>query len=65
MSCAESSAGGIGTSRIDVRRDAVAGYELAEASMIANMLDVSNVVGKSSVLIDWNRSGCLASKCNC
>jgi hypothetical protein len=29
------------------------------------MLEVSNVVGKSSALIDWNRSGCLASACNC
>ena len=61
MSWAESSAGGIGTSRIDVNRDAVEGYELADARTMASMLDVSSVVGKSSELTDWKRSGCLAS----
>ena len=60
---AESSAGGIGTSRIEVRRDAVVGYELADARTIDNMLAVSNVVGKSSELIDWNKSGYLESEC--
>jgi hypothetical protein len=52
MSCAESSAGGTGTSRIEVNREAVEGYELAEARMIDNMLSVSRVVGSSSAPMD-------------
>ena len=52
MSWAESPAGGIGTSRIDVKRDAVEGYELADARTMASMLDVSSVVGKLSDLLD-------------
>jgi len=62
MSWADRLAGGIGTSRIDIRRDAVEGYELAEARIIDRMPDVSSVVGRSSGLIDWKRSGCLASR---
>lgn len=61
MSCAESSADGTGTSRIEVRRDAVDGYALAEAMMIDRRLSVSNVVGSSLGLSDWKRSGCLES----
>jgi len=60
-SWADCSAGGIGTSRMELRRDAVSGYELAEERTMDKMLLVSSVVGISSELIDWNRSGCLAS----
>jgi len=46
---------------MELRRDAVSGYELAEERTMDKMLLVSSVVGISSELIDWNRSGCLAS----
>lgn len=58
----ESSGGGMGTSRIDVRREAVKGYELAEERMIDRILDVSSVVGTSFESIDWNKSGYLESE---
>jgi len=61
MSWAESSAGGPGASRIEVRRDAVEGYALADARTIDKRLSVSNVVGRSLEFMDWNRSGCLES----
>lgn len=61
MSWIEASAGGMGTSMIEVRRDAVDGYELADARTMDNKLSVSSVVGNSFASRDWNRSGCLAS----
>lgn len=61
MSCAESSADGTGKSRMDVRRDAVEGYALADARTMAKILRVSNVVGVWSGSMDWKRSGCLES----
>ena len=61
MSCAESSAGGMGTSRIEVNRELVEGYELADARTIDRMFWVSKVVGISSERMDWKRSGYLES----
>jgi hypothetical protein len=62
ISCADSSGGGIDTSAIDVRRDAVDGYALAEARVMDKMLDVSSVVGTSLESTDWNKSGYLESR---
>jgi len=59
MSWVESSAGGIGTSLIEVSREAVEGYELAHAVMMDKRLAVSKVVGISLAWMDWNRSGFL------
>lgn len=49
-------------SSIDVRRDAVEGYELADARTIDRRLVVSSVVGTSLASICWNKSGCFESK---
>ena len=61
MSSADSSAGGMGVSRMEVRREAVLGYADAEASTIDKSVRVSRVVGRVSGGSDWKRSGCLAS----
>ena len=61
ISCAERSAGGTGTSRIDVRREDVAEYALEDERTMARMLEVSSAVGRSDVGMDWKRSGYLAS----
>jgi hypothetical protein len=45
ISWAETSADGTGTSRIEVNREAVDGYELADAKMIDKILEVSREVG--------------------
>lgn len=61
MSSAESSDGGMGVSRIDVRREAVVGYEDADARTIDRRVLISRVVGRVEGGRDWKRSGCLAS----
>jgi hypothetical protein len=61
ISWADCSAGGMGASRIEVRREAVEGYELADASIIDSMLEVSSVEGSSLASSEWNKSGCLES----
>lgn len=61
ISCADVSAGGSGVSWIDVRRDAVRGYELVAARIIDSLLLVSSEVGTSDGGRLWNRSGWRAS----
>ena len=61
MSSADSSVGGTGVSRIDVRREAVAGYEEADASTMERSVSVSSVVGTVDGGTDSKRSGFLAS----
>lgn len=61
ISCVEASAVGIGTSRIEVRRDAVDGYALADERTIERMLSMSRVLGTSCESIDWKSSGYLES----
>ena len=61
MSSAESSAGGIGVSRMEVKREAVLGYEDAEARTMERRVLVSRVVGRVEEGRDWKRSGCLES----
>lgn len=61
MSCVEAFAGGIGTSSIEVKRDAVDGYALADERTIESMFSVSSVVGISCEGMVWKRSGCFES----
>lgn len=58
---AESSACGTGKSRIDVRREAVAGYALADARTIDSSSEGLRVLGRSAESMDWKRSGCRES----
>lgn len=57
----EDSKGGIGTSLMDVRRDAVVGYDVAYELMTARSSGVVKDVEGKSVVVGWKRSGCAAS----
>lgn len=54
---ANDSAGGTGESLIDVSREAVVGNEVAQELTMAEISCVVKVVGTSSGLDGWKRSG--------
>lgn len=57
----EDSNGGIGTSLMDVKRDAVVGNEVAYELIIARSSGVVKDVEGKSVVLGWKRSECAAS----
>lgn len=62
MILADCSAAGSGVSRIDVRLEAVNGYDAAEERMIADLEGRSSKDGGTSLSGLWKRSGCRATK---
>lgn len=61
ISCADWSALGTGTSRIEIRRDAVAEKELEEERTMERRAGVVRVLGMVLGGMDWKRSGYLES----